>query len=86
MCWVLAAGHQQVHPAHGRAPDADEDFVRLQARRVGPLHGLERQVMFHGLHGAFGEFTDDDFVALGHVQSCGVFGAPAAAPGIEPAL
>jgi hypothetical protein len=68
---VLAAGHQQIDPAHGGAVDADEDFVGLQARRGRPLHGLERQVVFHGVHGVVGECADDDFVALGHVQSCG---------------
>jgi hypothetical protein len=68
---VLAAGHQQIDPAHGGAVDADEDFVGLQARCGRPLHGLERQVVFHGVHGVVGECADDDFVALGHVQSCG---------------
>jgi hypothetical protein len=68
---VLAAGHQQIDPAHGGAVDADEDFVWLQARCGRPLHGLERQVVFHGVHGVVGECADDDFVALGHVKSCG---------------
>ena len=67
---VLAAGHQQVDPAHRGAADLDEDLARAEGGGIGAGLLADLELMLDRVEGSLAELADEDLTAaVAHRES-----------------